>query len=144
MFGIDDAVAAVAGIGGKLIDRLIPDPTAAADAKLKFAQMVQDGELARLTADNDIIKGQLEVNKTEAANTSVFVSGWRPAVGWVCATGLLSQFIFRPFALFTANLAHHPVDFPSLDMGTLLTLLAGMLGFGAMRSVEKINGVAAK
>lgn len=144
MFGIDDAVAAVAGIGGKLIDRLVPDPAAQADAKLKFAQMIQNGELAKLTADTEIIKAQLEVNKVEATNSSIFVSGWRPFIGWVCGSGLAYQFVFRPIATGTAAIFGYHVDFPSLDMGTLVTLLAGMLGFGAMRTTEKIQGVAAK
>jgi hypothetical protein len=48
--------------------------------------------------------------------------------------------------LFTwvAALVGHPTTFPSLDMGTLLTLLAGMLGLGGLRTYEKLNGVAAK
>ena len=32
----------------------------------------------------ELAKGQLEVNKVEAASQSMFVAGWRPAVGWVC------------------------------------------------------------
>jgi len=69
-----DPVTALLDIGGKVIDRLWPDPTQAANAKLELFKLQQSGELAQ-------IAGQLEINKVEAANPSVFVSGWRPFVG---------------------------------------------------------------
>lgn len=139
-----DPISAALDIGGKLIDRLWPDPTERDKAKLELLRMQQSGELAELAATTDLAKGQLEVNKAEAANTNVFVSGWRPMVGWVCAAGLGSQFIVSPFAEFIANAVGHPVEYPQLDLGTLMTLLFGMLGLGAMRTQEKISGVASK
>jgi len=139
-----DPISAALDIGGKLIDRLWPDPTERDKAKLKLLEMRQTGELAALAAESEMAKGQMEVNKTEAAHMNIFVAGWRPMVGWVCAMGLGTQFIIRPAVLFIADLFGHKADFPTLDMGTLLTLLFGMLGLGAMRSVEKINSVATK
>lgn len=132
-----DPVTAALDIGGKLLDRLWPDPTQKAQAALQLLTLQQSGELAQMTA-------QLQVDQEEAKNPSVFVSGWRPFVGWVCASGLAVQFIVNPLFTWIAALLHHPVAFPSLDMGTLMTLLAGMLGLGGMRTVEKLNGVAAK
>lgn len=137
-----DPISAALDIGSKLIDRLWPDPSQANAAKLELMKMTQTGELAQLTADTDLAKAQAAINQAEAGNANLFVSGWRPAVGWVCAAGLFSQFIVRPFAEFAAHLLQHPVDYPSLDIGTLLTLLLGMLGLGAMRTVEKTQGVA--
>ena len=138
-----DPVSAMFDVGGKLIDKLIPDPQAKAEAAFKLLQLQQTGELAELAATTDLAKGQLEVNKAEAANPNGFTSGWRPAVGWVCATGLAVQFLVRPFVLWASDAGWHvKADFPSLDMGTLITLLAGMLGLGAMRTVEKVQGVA--
>lgn len=137
-----DPVSIALDLGGKLIDRIWPDPAQAAAAKLKLFELNQSGELAHLAADTDLVKGQLAVNAAEAANTNIFVAGWRPAVGWVCAAGLFSQFIVRPFFMFVANLIHISADFPTLDMGTLLTLLAGMLGLGYMRTQEKLSGVS--
>ena len=139
-----DPVSAALDIGGKLIDRLWPDPAQKDAAKLELLKMTQTGELAQLTADTDIAKAQSAVNAAEASNPNLFVSGRRQAVGWVCAAGLLSQFIVRPFAMFLAQVLGRIVDYPSLDMGTLLTLLAGMLGLGGMRMYEKLNGVATK
>ena len=137
-----DPLSAVLDVGGKLIDRLWPDPTEKAKASLALLQLQQSGELAE-------ISGQLEVNKEEAKSQSVFVSGWRPFVGWVCGSGLGYQFVARPiFAWITQMVGVHKgldaaciaaIIPPSLDMGTLITLLAGMLGFGGMRTYEKLN-----
>ena len=131
-----DPVTAVLDIGGKLIDRLWPDPTIAASAKLELIKLQQSGELQAM-AD------QLEVDKVEAANTSLFVSGWRPFVGWVCGFGLVYAFIGQPLLSWASTNFHFAIP-PSLDVGTLLTILGGMLGLGGLRTVEKINGVAAK
>jgi Holin of 3TMs, for gene-transfer release len=120
-----------------LIDRLVPDKAANDAAKAQLAQMALAGEL-------QAVAGQIQINLAEAGARSLFVSGWRPFVGWVCGVGLASQFLFRPFVMFGCRLAGRPLDYPSLDMGTLLTLLFGMLGLGAARTVEKVNGVAAK
>lgn len=125
-------VDALLGIGGKLIDKLIPDPAARDAAKLDLLKLQQSGELAAMLA-------QTEINKVEAANTSVFVSGWRPAIGWVCALAMGYQYLLRPFlAAFNPALA-----FPGLD-DNLWQLLAGMLGLGGLRTFEKVNGVASK
>lgn len=129
---------------GKILDRIIPDPKAKADAQLELLKITQSGELAQLTADTELAKGQLDVDKTEAANPNPFVSGWRPFVGWVCGLGMASQFVIGPLFTWASTLWGHPTPFPTLDLSTLLTLLFGMLGLGAMRTTEKINGVAAK
>lgn len=126
-----DPLTAVMDIGGKLIDRLWPDPSQRDAAKLELMKLQQSGELAE-------IAGQLEINKIEAANANIWVSGWRPGIGWVCGAGLAYQFLFYPIAISWLP------KIVSLDMGTLLTLLAGMLGFGGMRTAEKLSGVAAK
>lgn len=133
-------IPAVAG----LLDKLIPDPQAAAEAKLKAVEMAQRGELAALDAELRLAVGQLEVNKAEAANPSIFVSGWRPGVGWVCVLGFGVQFVIGPLAEWGSALAGHPVKFPALDLGTMMPLLLGMLGLSGMRTAEKIQGVAAK
>lgn len=132
-----DPITAALNIGEALIDRLIPDKTAANQAKANLITMQVQGDLAQ-------IMGQIEIDKTEASSVNWFVSGWRPAVGWVCVLGLMSQFLVRPFVIFACNYFHRTTDYPSLDMGTLMVLLTGMLGLGMARTVEKINDVAAK
>jgi len=106
----------------------------------KFRELTAKYQEDILAADVAARQAQTDVNKVEAASNSIFVAGWRPFVGWVCGSGLAIQFIIRPITTFIANLCGRPVDFPSLDLGTLLTLLFGMMGLGAMRTYEKING----
>lgn len=89
----------------------------------------------------ELAKAQLEVNKTEAAHRSLFVSGWRPAVGWTCCIGLASQYILIPMANFALALTDSAIEIPVLDMATMMPVLMGMLGLGAMRTVEKTKKV---
>ena len=137
-----DPISAALDIGGKLIDRLWPDPTEAAKAKLALVQMQQTGELARLTADTELMKAQDAINAVEAGSSNLFISGWRPMVGWLCAAGVGVQFLLAPIATWVADLVGYDVTFPSLDTGTLLALLLGMLGIGGMRTYEKVAGVS--
>ena len=90
----------------------------------------------------ELAKGQLEVNKVEAASKSMFVAGWRPAVGWVCVLGMASNYILIPFANFGFALAASDIVVPLIDTSTMMPVLMGMLGLGAMRSVEKVQGVS--
>ncbi len=142
MVGIDDIVGAVSTVAGKLIDRLWPDPAQAAAAKLELLKMQQTGELAQLAADTDLAKGQLAVDTAEASNPAIFVSGWRPFIGWVCGTGLAYDFVVAPIATFLAHLFGSMVVAPELDLSTMLPLLAGMLGLGVLRTQEKLAGKA--
>lgn len=142
MFGIDDAVAAVASVGGKLIDRLIPDPAAAAQAKLDLLKMQQTGELAKLTSDTDLMKAQAAVDQVEAGSSNMFISGWRPMVGWFCAAGVGLQFVIGPVVTWGADIAGYDATLPTMDTGSLMALLTGMLGIGVMRTYEKTTGVS--
>jgi hypothetical protein len=130
-----DPVSALLDIGNTIITRLFPDPAQAAQAQLALLKMQQDGELAA-------ISGQMEINKVEAASGSVFVAGARPFIIWVCGIGFAMQFIVSPILTWGSALLGKPIILPPLDMGTLMTMLGGLLGLGAMRTVEKLNGVA--
>ena len=132
-----DPVSALLDIGGKVLDRVIPDPAQQAAARLELLKLQQSGELTQ-------IAGQMEINKVEAASSSIFVSGWRPAIGWICGAGFAVQFVIGPLAEWGSALAGHPVKFPQMDTGTMMPLLLGMLGLSGLRSAEKIQGVAAK
>jgi len=87
------------------------------------------------------LMAQTEVNKVEAAHPSVFVAGWRPAIGWVSAVGLGWSFVLSPFTEFAARLFGWMGKMPVVPTDTLLTLVLGMLGIGAQRSFEKYKGV---
>ena len=132
-----DPISAMLEVGSKVLDRVLPDPAQQAAAKLELMRLQQSGELAQIT-------GQMEINKVEAASSSIFVSGWRPAIGWICGAGFAVQFVVGPLAEWGSALAGHPVKFPTMDTGTMMPLLLGMLGLGGMRTAEKIQGVAAK
>lgn len=124
-----------------VLDKIIPDPAAAAEAKLKALEMAQRGELAELDAQTRLALGQLDVNKVEAG-TDLFRGGWRPAVGWTCAGGLFYQLLARPLLGWAASNMWGWSMPPALELDTLMTLLFGMLGLGAYRMTEKIKGVA--
>jgi roadblock/LC7 domain-containing protein len=127
---------------GTVLDKIIPDPTAAADAKLKAFELAQKGELAALDADVRLALGQMDINKAEAT-TDLFRGGWRPAVGWVCVAGLGYQLVLRPLLPWIVRVAGGTVpDLPSIDTDTLMILLTGMLGLGGMRTLERLRGRA--
>ena len=130
-------LAAILDLGNTLIQRVFPDPAAANTAKLELMKLQQTGELAQMT-------GQLEINKTEAASSSLFVAGWRPAIGWVCAAALAYQYVFKPLMTWLLGAAHIVVPaMPGLDEH-LWELMLGMLGMGGLRTFEKVQGVASK
>jgi hypothetical protein len=126
---------------GQVLGKVLPDPAAAAEAKIRLAELVQRGELEFLDADVKVALGQMEINKEEAKSGSLFVAGWRPAVGWICAVALSYQFVVRPLLAWYSLIVTIPVP-PELDVATLMTLLFGMLGMGGMRMYEKGKGVA--
>ena len=82
-----------------------------------------------------------EVNKEEAKHRTVFVAGWRPFTGWVCASALAYHFILEPVLVFFLTLYGINIDLPQFDMGSLLTVLMGMLGLGSLRTYEKTQGL---
>lgn len=129
-------------VGFKLIERLFPDPVQKDKAKLELLQLQQAGMLKELEADVQLALGQLAVNKAEAESADFFRGGWRPAVGWVCAMGLGFQFVLRPLANWFIAINGYTTFLPGLELETLMTLLFGMLGLGAYRTVEKTKGLS--
>lgn len=133
----------ILGIGKTLIEKLIPDPALKAEAKLKLLELAQRGELAELETSTQLALQQIAVNMEEAKSTSLFKGGWRPAVGWTCVFGLVYQYLVQPLAAWGSLIWGVPVP-PLLEIGTLMTLLFGMLGLGTLRTYEKKEGVASK
>ena len=116
------------GPATSLLDKVIEDK----DEKNRIA--FELSTLAERHA-NELAKGQLEVNKVEAAHKSLFVAGWRPSIGWCCSLGLLYHVLVAPIAGIW-------VEVPEIDPSLLMTTMTGMLGLGAMRSYEKVQGVS--
>ena len=121
-------LGAVADLAGTVISKIWPDKTEQEKQQLAAAVMV--------------VQGQLDINKTEAGNPSVFVSGWRPALGWICGLACGWNWIGLPIAKFGLILAHNPIQISSADLSEMFPILLGMLGLGGLRTIEKINGSA--
>ena len=119
--------ALVPSVSG-LLDKFIEDKDQKAALAHEIATMSEKHSQQALLA-------QLEINKAEAATGSLFIGGWRPAIGWICALGLLYNTII-------VNIAGIWVDVPEVDTTLLVPVMMGMLGLGAMRSYEKVNKVA--
>lgn len=123
-----------------LIERFFPDPEKKAAAQLELLKMEQTGDLARLAAETDLAKLQIQTNIEEAKSTNWWVAGWRPAIGWVCGAGLAYAALVEPFARFAAKVWFgYTGDFPVINTDLTMQILMGMLGLGAMRSLEKVK-----
>jgi len=119
-----------------VVDKVIPDKDAAEKAK----QVI---ELELIKAANEVNIAQAETNKVEAAHRSVFVAGWRPAIGWVCALGVFWAFMGNPLAQYIAVLLGHPTSLlPVFPTDKLFELVFAMLGMAGLRSFEKIKGIS--
>ena len=108
------------------IDKIWPDKT--------------EQERAQAALLMTALQGQLDTNKAEAANPSMFVAGWRPFVGWVCGVGFAVSAL-GPLLEFIFTLSGHPTKFPPIDLSVMMPLLFGMLGLSGMRTAEKIQGI---
>ena len=130
---IDKLIGPVTG----LLDKFIEDK----DQKARLAH-----DLATLAEKHaqEISKAQLEVNKVEAGHASLFVSGWRPAVGWVCVLGMAGNFMVIPFTNFVLALLEIDVTIPLIDTATMMPVLMGMLGLGGLRTYEKSKDIHRK
>jgi hypothetical protein len=129
--GLDvTGLGAVADLASSMIDRFFPNKT--------------EQEKAQMAAALTIIQGQLDTNKVEAASTSLFVSGWRPFIGWACGLACVWNWMGLPVGLFLANLFGYPMQMSPADLTEMMPILIGMLGLGTLRTVEKIKEVAAK
>lgn len=125
-----DPVTAVSDLANTVISRLWPDKT--------------EQERAQMAAALTVVQGQLDANREAAKNPSVFVSGARPFIMWVCGAGCAWNWIGLPVAKFALALAGVSIGLSPADLSEMMPLLLGMLGLGGLRTVEKINGVASK
>ena len=134
-------IAPILEIGKGIINRLFPDPAAAAAAQLELLKMQQNGELAQLASETDLAKLQIQVNVEEAKSTNWFVAGARPFIMWTCGVALAYVSIVEPVSRFVAKVWFGYVgEFPIIDTNLTMQILMGILGLGAYRTVEKIKG----
>lgn len=122
-FPLTDVITTI----GNIVSKAIPDADKRAEIELEFAKLA-DQQSAR---DSELLEGQIDVNKIEAANPNLFVSGWRPSIGWVGSTALAYTFVIAP--LFHLQ---------TIDTQSILELVFALLGIGGLRTFEKVAGVA--
>lgn len=113
-----------------ILDKLIADKDLKTKLQHELNQELHKANIA-----------QLEVNKVEANHRNVFVAGWRPFCGWICASALGYHFIIEPILTFAFAIYGLEVNAPQFDMSSLLTVLMGMLGLGGLRTFEKNKGL---
>lgn len=126
-FGLDDAVAA----GLQIINKFVPDPAQKTQAEAELRNALQQWDAA-----------QSATNTAEAASADPFTSRWRPFIGWVCGSALAYQYVLAPIGVWFSQMIGHPVPTPPKLDDSLWQLMVGMLGFGGLRTYEKIKGVA--
>lgn len=119
-----------------IVDKTLPDKAQAELAKQRI-------EFELLAAINEVNKSQAETNKVEAAHRSLWVAGWRPAIGWVAALGVFWAFIGQPLAAWAATLYGYPFALlPEFPMDQVMELTLAMLGLAGLRTFEKMKGVS--
>jgi len=136
----DGIVGTVGGLVKDVLDRVLPDPELKAKAQAQAFDMIANGTFAD-KASQALALAQIDTNKTEA-QAGAYRGGWRPFIGWTCGAALAVQFVAGPLLEWGCAAAGHPVPpLPKLD-AVLWQLLAGMLGLGTLRTVEKLKGGA--
>lgn len=128
--GISSWITAVGGLLGSVLDMFEGDKKREAEMLLKQLDNVQAQAMA-----------QIELNKAEAQHRSMFVAGWRPAIGWTCAAAIASDFVVRPLMVWASGWYPEMPIFPSLISDNLWELIAGMLGLSGLRTFEKTRNV---
>ena len=129
---------------GPVIDKLvglIPDPQAREKAKLEAeTQLIaQQDDMVKAFLASD--QAQAATNSEEAKNSNLFVSGWRPFLGWVFGCSFAWVFVILPILSFLLKAFGHPIDLPALDLSQMTPLVTGMLGLAGMRTYEKMQNV---
>lgn len=128
--GIADitGIGAVADLANTVVNKIWPDKS--------------EQERAEIAAAVALVQGQLEINKAEAGSSSLFVAGWRPSIGWVCSAACAWNWIGLPVAKAGLLLAGLKLELSPADLSEMMPVMLGMLGLGAMRSFDKVKGVA--
>ncbi len=123
-------IGSVATLAGQVIEKIWPDKS--------------EQERQQLAAAVSLIQGQMAINQAEASNPSLFVSGWRPAIGWICGLACAWNWVGISMVNAIAQLAGHTLTLAPANVSEMMPVLLGLLGLGGLRTYEKINGVAAK
>lgn len=136
-------IDAIFSLGKAAIERIWPDPIKRSEELRKLEELKQRGELAELEAHVELMTAQLNINAAEAKHKSLFVAGWRPAIGWIFGSVIFYNFVLYPLMLWGwavfAQAGLEPP--PRIESDALWQLISGMLGMSAMRTYDKIKHV---
>jgi hypothetical protein len=122
---------------GEVLDRVVPDKAAATKARAELESKLLEAAASQASQ-------QAATNQVEAGHASIFVAGWRPFIGWVCGAGLAWAFLLAPMMAWILPAVGVVAVMPVLQIDYLMELIVAMLGLGALRSFEKVRGVAAR
>ena len=136
-------IGSIIEAGMKIIDKVIPDPQAKAQAQLELLKLQQSGEFKQVEIDLQRDLAQADINKEDSKSDDPFQRRWRPAAGWVCVIGFFYMVLLRPFLpwIITVCGGNAP-PLPPVETDTLMILLAQLLGLGGFRTFEKLKGKA--
>lgn len=145
--GIGAAIPSIADIAKVIVDRAIPDPAKKAEAQAAIEQALTARETALTQAIQEQNAAQNAINLAEAQGNDRFSSRWRPALGWALVLAFIYQFLAAPMLTWLGALVGVAFGFafpapPTLIVSDFMPVLLGMLGLGAMRSYERVNGVS--
>jgi Holin of 3TMs, for gene-transfer release len=137
-----DPLSALFELGKTAVEKIWPDPSKRAEELFKLEKLKQDGNLAELSAQVNLMLGQIKVNEVQASHPSIFVAGARPAVMWIGAFGLAYASILDPLMRFVAAVIFdYSGSFPVVNTDITMQVLFGILGLGAYRTFEKTKDV---
>lgn len=117
----------IAELGTTIINKIWPDKS--------------EQEKAELLAAVQLVQGQMDINKVEAANPSVFVSGWRPFIGWVCGIACAWNWVGISLVSTALTIWGRPIILKTADVSEMMPVLLGLLGLGALRTYERVKDV---
>jgi hypothetical protein len=139
---VNPVIGGVMTLAGKVLDNLYPDPVERAKAQ-QALDAIKDGKEAReLDANLKVQLAQIAVDAAEAQSDSLFKSGWRPFIGWVCGTAFAWNYVGQPALEWFSAWVGHPIALPHANLTAMMPILGGLLGLGTLRTVEKIKGSA--
>lgn len=130
-------IGEIFSFGESILNKFFPDPQQRAEHLFKLEQLKQEGNLAGLHAEVQLLLAQAEINKEEARSDKWWKAGWRPFVGWMCGLAFAYATILEPLMRFVAKMYGYVGEFPVLDTNLTMQVLIGMLGLGIMRTREK-------
>jgi|TARA_R110000803_G_C11946663_1_gene317190 hypothetical protein len=134
MLGIIQGILGGQGGALKTISKVVDDLHTSDEERL-------DKKILMQRIKQKLAEKQINVNAKEAGHRSIFVSGWRPFIGWCGGFALAFEFILSPAIEWYSKFAGLNLTAPEIQTGPLLAIVTSMLGVASLRSFEKAKGL---